>query len=153
MQWPRDLPRQNLLLPLTFELKPSQTGLLTEARELFSEMGLEISPLGGNTFTIQTQPDQFPQGDLIAIVNEVIEWLAETGKLMDKNKFREKILQSMACKAAVKAGERLQPESMLALIKQMRALKGLPTCPHGRPYIFRLSWDELDKIFKRDYAG
>ena len=90
LQWPRDLPRQNLLLPLTFELKPSQTGLLTEARELFSEMGLEISPLGGNTFTIQTQPDQFPQGDLIAIVNEVIEWLAETGKLMDKNKFREK---------------------------------------------------------------
>jgi DNA mismatch repair protein MutL len=152
LKWPQDLPRQNLLLPLTFELKPSQTSLLNEAMELFTELGLEISPMGGATYTIQTQPDPFIKGDLIGIVLEVLEWMTESGKKPDKNRFRERTLQSMACKAAVKAGDRMQQESMVELIKQIQAYSGLPTCPHGRPFIFRLSWDELDKIFKRDYA-
>jgi len=151
-KWPVELPRQALLLPLTFELTPMQADLIKEHIDFFNEIGLEISPFGGNTFTIQTQPEPYPHGDLIGIVNEVLDWILETGREIEKNQIREKTLQSMACKAAVKAGERLQPETMLSLVQQIRNKDILPTCPHGRPYLFRISWKELDKIFKRDYA-
>lgn len=145
-----ELPRQSLLLPLTFELSPAQSGLLKNYFDFFKRIGLEISPFGGNSFTIQTQPEAHVQGDLIALVREVLEWLEEHGKI-DEETLKKEALQRIACKNAVKAGDRLQPESMLALIQDARDLGTLPTCPHGRPFIFRLTWQDLDRIFKRDY--
>lgn len=146
-----ELPRQALLLPLTFELSPSQSGLLTDYIDFFKKIGLEISPFGGRSFTIQTQPEAHTQGDLIALVKEVLDWIQENGKI-DEEMLKKEAFQRIACKNAVKAGERLQPEAMLGLIQDARRLGTLPTCPHGRPFIFKLTWPDLDRIFKRDYS-
>ncbi|MCD4814290.1 DNA mismatch repair endonuclease MutL [bacterium] len=145
-------PRQSLLLPLTFECSASQTAILENYLDFFSELGLEISVFGKNTFTIQTQPAALPAANLIKLVKEVLDGILETGRKQSRESLREKTLHQMACKAAVKAGERMQAETMHHLVSQALALPGLPTCPHGRPFLFRLKWNELDKIFKRDYA-
>ncbi|MBN1595068.1 DNA mismatch repair endonuclease MutL [candidate division FCPU426 bacterium] len=150
---PSPIPRQQLLLPITFELTPAQSTWLKSNLGCFGDLGLEISSLGGNTFALQTQPESVARVDFAALILEIIEWGIEQGARMDQKILRERTVKSMACRAAVKAGERLQPETMLALVNQIGALAGLPTCPHGRPFLFRLSWKELDKIFKRDYAG
>lgn len=148
-QWPERLPRQLLLLPLTFEVAPSRSSLLDRLLDFFDKIGLEISPLGGNTYTIQTQPELFEKGNLSAIIIEVLEEVAENGRIPEAAQLRDLALKTMACHGAIKAGERLQPEAMLGLINRLKKHNCLPTCPHGRPYIFRLSWKELDKIFKR----
>ncbi len=148
-QWPERLPRQMLLLPLTFEVAPSRSSLLDQLLEFFNQIGLEISSLGGNTYTIQTQPELFEKGNLSAIIIEVLEQVVENGRIPEPAALHDLTLKTMACHGAVKAGERLQPEAMLGLINRLKKHNCMPTCPHGRPYIFRLTWKELDKIFKR----
>ncbi|MCK5218145.1 DNA mismatch repair endonuclease MutL [bacterium] len=148
-QWPERLPRQMLLLPMTFEVAPSRSSLLDQLLDFFNKLGLEISPLGGNTYIIQTQPELFEKGNLAAMIIEVLEQVAENGCLPEPAELHDLTLKTMACHAAVKSGERLQPEAMLGLINRLKKHNCMPTCPHGRPYIFRLTWKELDKIFKR----
>lgn len=143
--------RQPLLLPLTFEVTPSQQPILEKLLPFFDEMGLEISPMGGTTFTIQTQPTSIETRDLIGVVMEVLSEATESGTLPDLNQLNDQLLISLACHSAIKSGDRLQPETMEQLISQLKQIKHLPTCPHGRPTMFRLSWNELQKYFKRDY--
>jgi DNA mismatch repair protein MutL len=143
------LPRQALLLPLTLELSPSRAVLLEAWRPVFADLGLEISPFGQNTFALQTQPELWQQGNLLAWVQDVLEWAAELGRVPAQQEMRERAMQSMACHAAVKAGDRLQPEAMLSLVRRLSELQPPLTCPHGRPLVHRLSWAELDRLFKR----
>jgi DNA mismatch repair protein MutL len=61
----------------------------------------------------------------------------------------DKLLASLACKAAVKAGKRLQPEEMLKLLEQMGGCAAFSHCPHGRPVLKIFSQQEMEKWFKR----
>lgn len=143
--------RQPLLLPITFETTASEQPRLMALLDYFDHLGLELSFLGGNTFTIQTQPAILENPDLKGLIQEILDDSAAVGALPDQADLEDKILISMACHSAIKAGERLPLETMTKLIRDVKALPHLPTCPHGRPTIFRLSWSALEKYFKRDY--
>ncbi len=146
---PASIPRQALLLPLTFELPPAQSVLLEELRGEYARLGLEIEPFGKNTFVIRTQPHFWRGGDLPALVRETLDLGGETGRPPAAEALKDRVHKLLACHAAVKAGDRLQPEILQALVQGLRSLAKPWTCPHGRPFIFRLSWRELDRLFKR----
>ncbi len=143
------VPRQALLLPLTLELPASRAGLLAAWIPVFAELGLEISAFGRNTFALQTQPEFWKQGDLLALIEELLDWGAELGRPPGPEEMKAQALKSLACHAAVKAGDRLQPESMQSLIRRLGELTPPLTCPHGRPLVHRLTWAELDRLFQR----
>jgi len=143
------MPRQGLLLPLTFDLSPSKAALMTGLLDLFDALGIEIAAFGRNTFVIRTHPQVWAQGDLISMVKDLLDWVAELGKLPAAEELKDRTLKLMACHAAIKAGDRLQPEAMQALIGRLGEIPPPLTCPHGRPFLYRLTWQDLDKLFKR----
>ncbi len=148
---PEGTARQPLLLPITFESTPSDQPRLMALLEYFAHLGVEISPLGGTTFTIQSQPALLENPDLKGLIQDVLDYSAAFSTLPEQAALEDKILISMACHSAIKAGERLPLETMTNLILDMKTMPHLPTCPHGRPTMFRLTWGDLEKLFKRDY--
>jgi DNA mismatch repair protein MutL len=141
--------KQILMIPIQFEIEPAKYDLLLEIKELLDELGIEFSPFGKNSVIINTQPDFF-SGDLLSVLNEILDEIDENK--MSIQEIKEKTYRAIACRAAIKSGEKVDEIMIISLIQKITALKIIPTCPHGRPFIFRLSWQELDKIFKRDYS-
>jgi DNA mismatch repair protein MutL len=141
--------KQILMIPIQFEIEPAKYELLFEIKALLDEIGIEISPFGKNSLLINTQPDFF-MGDLRSALIEITDEIDE--KPFSIEEIKEKTYRALSCKAAVKSGEKLDEKMIISLLDKLNNLNIIPTCPHGRPFIFRLSWDELDKLFKRDYS-
>lgn len=141
--------KQMLLIPVEFDLEPAKYDLLFEIKELLEENGIEISPFGKSSVLVNSQPDFF-QGDIKSVLLEIIDSIIE--KPISINDIKEKTIATIACKAAIKTGDKIKESMMISLIKKVNELEIIPTCPHGRPFIFRLTWGELDRIFKRDYS-
>jgi len=78
-----------------------------------------------------------------------VEQLLSAGKLPDRRDLLDELLHGIACKAAVKAGDRLAPEEITALLEGRHLIAEAHHCPHGRPTAVVFSREELDKQFKR----
>ncbi len=143
------LERQALLLPVTVDLSPARAALLQGNLDAFAAVGFEIVPFGKHTYAVQTQPRLWKVGSLDVWLNEVLDWMSENEKTPTQEAFRDFAWQRMACQAAVKAGDRLQPEVVHMIVEGLRELEPPLTCPHGRPLVVRWNWTELDRLFKR----
>ena len=134
--------KQALLFPVTVELKPEQTDLLEQEQEAVAALGLEAEFFGGMTWLVTTLPAAAADLPPQEVLTDLLEGLA-------RPEYMDKQLASLACKAAVKAGKRLQSEEMLHLLAQMGGCEAFSHCPHGRPVLKIFSRQELEKWFKR----
>jgi len=135
---------QALLFPVTAELKPEQADLLEKKREAVAALGMEAEFFGGSTWLIKTLPAltaHLPPQEVLA---DILDGLAAAVP-----EYMDKLLMSLACKAAVKAGKRLQPEEMLKLLEQMGGCVAFSHCPHGRPVLKIFSPQDMEKWFRR----
>lgn len=138
---------QLLLTPLTFELGPAYTELLMENADLLGELGFEIDRFGGGTVALRQVPGGIEVEEMDVFLSEICENLT-LGKRPGLSDTRDKILHTIACKAAIKAGKASPAPEMELLIK--RVLSGeVKYCPHGRPVSMELSKRSMDKNFKR----
>lgn len=142
-------PSQGLLLPVTLELDHREAAILTERIFWFNRAGFILEYFGGNTFLIRGAPPGFAPGQEKEFFNDMLEYLRERGAGASYDEFFSRLASSLACKSAVKAGERLAQSSMDALIDRLAGAENPYTCPHGRPTIIHLSFTELEKKFKR----
>ncbi|MEW6515856.1 MAG: DNA mismatch repair endonuclease MutL [candidate division FCPU426 bacterium] len=143
-----DIKKQLLLVPIQVELNAGEFNLLMGIKEILDKSGIDFTVAGKNVIMINSQPHFF-NGDIYLVIKEILETGHENDKI--DHKIQEKIFKAIACKSAVKAGERLHEVQIQTLIQRLKQHNIIQTCPHGRPYIFRISWSELDKIFKRNY--
>jgi len=93
-------------------------------------------------------PAAAAKADPVAVVERILTGLAEERAATPED-LVEDILASMACRAAVKAGDRLTREQVLELLREAGGLEHSSTCPHGRPTTLRLTFDALEGYFKR----
>ncbi len=135
---------QNLLVPLKVEVEYKEKELIVENKELFKEFGFEVEDFGEGEILLRTAPIF----DFRASIKETFYFILNKIAEGDKRDFREKIVVSMSCKNAVKAGEPLSYSEMDMLLKKLHEY-GKYTCPHGRPIIIKLTYDKLDKMFGR----
>lgn len=142
-------PSQGLLLPVTLELDHREAAILTERIFWFNRAGFILEYFGGNTFLIRGAPPGFAPGQEKEFFNDMLEYLRERGAGASYDEFFSRLASSLACKSAVKAGERLAQSSMDALIERLTGSENPYTCPHGRPTIIHLSFADLEKKFKR----
>jgi DNA mismatch repair protein MutL len=144
---------QQLLFPSVVELSPSEYFVLENNSDLFSKLGFEIKPFGGKSVMINAVPSLLKNKSEELFVKEILCDLEEKSKIQIETSdplFRIKSLaQSFACKAAIKAGERLGQNDMSSLYKNLFATGNPFSCPHGRPTLIRFPLKELDKRFKR----
>ncbi|MBP7331290.1 MAG: DNA mismatch repair endonuclease MutL [Firmicutes bacterium] len=142
-------PSQGLLLPVTLELDFREVAILTERIFWFNRAGFVLEYFGGGTFLLRGVPTGFTPGQEETFFHDMLKYLSEKGAGASFDEFFSALASSMACRNAVKAGEKLTVSSMNALSRRLAGAKNPYTCPHGRPTIIHLSFAELEKKFKR----
>jgi DNA mismatch repair protein MutL len=146
------IPRQALLFPVTVELTPAQMDTLEHHEHTVATLGLQAEHFGGATYVIKAVPALIRHEEPGSLLREVLDSLRGTTREEGRRPLTQavdELLASMACKAAIKAGNRLQPQEMLKLLAQMETSAVFSHCPHGRPVIKTLSAQEVERWFHR----
>ena len=136
--------KQNLLVPIRFELDPREKQLALEKNEIFSSFGFDIDDFEKNEILLRTTPTMDLRDSYENIIKEILDNIS---KNKDKD-IRENIIVSMSCKGAIKANHKLTIEEMYSMVAKLHEV-GEYTCPHGRPIIVKMSLLDLEKLFKR----
>jgi len=141
--------KQQLLLPLTIELSTLECEIFEQYSETFLKLGFEIELFGKNTFIVHSVPSVIAGENIEQTILSVISDLSDEKQTRAVKDPQERVIEYMACRSAIKFGKDLSMYEMLNLIRQLDTLKRPYTCPHGRPSMIKLSFDELEKRFKR----
>jgi DNA mismatch repair protein MutL len=140
---------QRLLIPEPIDLTMEQAGAVLEARPQLAELGLEVEDFGGGTVAVSSYPALLGPVPVAQILKSVVDALTTKDRPPTRDQLFDHLLATMACKAAVKAGDRLSPEEIDYLMKLRPTAEDSHHCPHGRPTSLVFSRQELDKQFKR----
>jgi DNA mismatch repair protein MutL len=140
---------QPLLVPLQIEFSSEEMGFINDNAEVFSKLGFEIEPFGGNTFVVHAVPSFFSNEDIDSVIRGVLDDILNEKNPTKLHGKTEDIINYMSCRSAIKFGKSLTLDEMQGLIEQMEKLKRPYTCPHGRPTMINLSLGELEKMFGR----
>lgn len=137
---------QLLLVPVIVELEPDRAARDSEICEGLDRLGLKAESFGRGTLKITAVPALLKSADPRGLVLEVIDRVAE-GEMGEE--VYQKLLHGMACRAAVKAGRRMEREELEALLKSAEGIDFSGRCPHGRPTMVTFTVKELEELFKR----
>ena len=139
---------QMLLAPVTARLSAAEKQAVLEHQQLLQDAGLELEDFGDRTVLVRAVPADVTPDDVESLVVELADRLAAGGRDAVSEK-TEWVLHSIACRAAVKAGDKNDAAQLLHLAQEILAGKVPPFCPHGRPVVLKLTKKELEKQFGR----
>jgi DNA mismatch repair protein MutL len=141
-------PAQRLLLPLTLEFAAPELEAIEAQRELLQHVGYEIEPFSGRTVVLHTAPNPHPRFDAARCFQELVADLAGDRFGGWANRL-ERFAATFACRAAIKAGQRLEPEEMRELVARLLTATLPAHDVHGRPTVVQLPKHELERRFGR----
>ena len=141
-------PSQRLLFPATLHLGPAEGDAFESNRDALAQLGFEVEPFGGHSIIVSAVPMPHPRFDALRCLRDTLDSL--TGdRLPSAAAQHERLAATVACKAAIKAGDSMSPAEMQALYIAL-ATTTLPAHDvHGRSTIVQITWDELDRRFGR----
>jgi DNA mismatch repair protein MutL len=145
----RDIPSQPLLIPEPIELSAAQSTLLLKHRDDLEKLGLLIEPFGGMTVAVRGVPVGLGKVDAAVLVQDLFDDMTEWDTASSLEIRVRSVLASLACHGAVRAGRAMALPEIQQLIDDWVQEGLIMTCPHGRRTAFRLSTDELAKLFGR----
>lgn len=138
---------QQLLQGDIVECSPAEKVLILEHMQELEELGFSMELFGERTFIIKTIPLIFGRLQPKEIIYEILDLLHEGKHKVLQT--REDIITRMACRAAVMAGDMVTIAEMEKYVQELAQTKLPYTCPHGRPTMFKVSVEELEKKFRR----
>lgn len=139
---------QPLLVPYTFELPGELKESLIENINEINSMGIEISPLSGDTFQISSIPSFMEKTRIEDTIHSIIEDLKDSSK-NNLTQIQSKLLSTIACHGSIRAGDILYESQARKIIEDLMKCKLPYSCPHGRPIIWELDEKQLAKNFER----
>jgi DNA mismatch repair protein MutL len=140
---------QRTLVPQPLEFAAREAALLLEHRDLLRELGYGLEEFGGSTLLLAAYPAMLAHADHGQVLRDLADRLLSAGQTPARRDIIDSLLHMMACKGAVKAGQRLKPEEMESLLAQRHLIDDAHHCPHGRPTALVLTRSELDRQFGR----
>ncbi|HEX2973007.1 MAG TPA: DNA mismatch repair endonuclease MutL [Tepidisphaeraceae bacterium] len=143
------LESQRLLIPDVIPVSGRQLAILEQIQPLLKQLGIEVSEFGPGSIAIQGFPSFLDRLQPGRFVHELLERGEQEQLDLHEEELLHEILDMMACKAAVKAGDPLSPQEIEALLSKRDEVERSSNCPHGRPTTLRLSLRDLEKQFKR----
>jgi len=143
------LEAQRLLIPETIEMTSEQVSVLQDHHALLQKLGIDFTLYGETTVAVQSFPSVLHNSAITPFVKDLADRLAEKGNKPHTEVLIHEVLDMMACKAAVKAGDPLTDDEMRGLIQQRDVVGKSSNCPHGRPTTLRFSLADLERQFKR----
>ena len=142
------VPAQMLLVPVQVNLTAAEKQALLQNAEMLNDAGLEVEDFGGSTVMVRAVPADVQVDDVEDMVVELAARFVDGSHDALREK-TEWVLHSIACRAAIKAGDRTSNAEMLALAQQILEGAIPPFCPHGRPCVLKITRKELEKQFGR----
>lgn len=143
-----DIPIQQLLVHIILNFSPQEAQLIEQNLELLRELGIGLEPSGPEQFRLTEVPADIDSAGAEDFIREILESIQEMHR-PSAAELRHMAIATMACKAAIKAGYKLNFRQMEVLLQDLNNTAMPYTCPHGRPTIIKFSNDELAKMFKR----
>jgi len=140
---------QELISPLTLELSPREQVMLDSWKEVLQDMGFDIQPFGGNTFTVRSLPATGYRLESPEAVHAVLEDLFTMGKVTPESTSQDEVLKLLACRGSIKSGRLLSKKEMEGLVCDLLECESPRTCPHGRPTMIFIQVSELERMFGR----
>ena len=140
---------QPLLLPVVVDLAPADAARLAEAAPSLGRMGLEIEPFGAGAILVRALPAVLGAADPRPLVADIADELADAEETTALAVRLDAVIARMACHGSIRAGRRLNPSEMNALLRQMEQVPRAATCSHGRPTFLKLSRAEIETLFGR----
>jgi DNA mismatch repair protein MutL len=141
--------RQVLLLPEVVELEPAEQRRLVARGEALARLGLVVEPFGPGAVLVREMPALLGQAAPAELVRDLAADLLELDQALGLEEALESVLASVACHGSVRAGRRLGPEEMNALLRQMEATLFSGQCNHGRPTYIELKREDIERLFGR----
>lgn len=140
---------QRLLAPVLVQMTQHDLALLEELKEVLSDAGFDVQRFDDSSAAIHAIPTLFgDNADPRTLFLEALdEWQAGRGAVTRERMRRQ--IATMACKRAIKAGDKLSEEEVKGFLQEMLRSDSMPTCPHGRPIVIEMSRYSLEKRFKR----
>ena len=138
---------QRLLLPVVFTPAPEEGAALLQDTEALAAFGFDCEDFGGGSIVVRQCPDYIDAADVEATLLELAAGLLE-GRRMDPESARDHLLATMACKAAIKGGQKNGPAELERVAKAVMSGQ-VRCCPHGRPVAVELTRAQLEKMFGR----
>lgn len=145
----KSLDRQRMLVPATVQLTSAEAAMALDSKEMLAEIGFEVESFGGDTIVLNAYPSILSKRAPEEMLRQVLEALMSGGKKVNAQDVLDELMNMMACKAAIKAGDRLSDPEITALLEQRHLYQDTHHCPHGRPTALFFSREQLDKMFKR----
>jgi DNA mismatch repair protein MutL len=143
------LESQKLLVPEPVDLTATESAVALEHSELLAKLGVEVQPFGGETVLVSSYPAMLANLSPAEVLRELVEKLLAGGRQPDARDLLDELLHMIACKAAVKFGDRLSDGEIDSLLAQRHLAQDQHHCPHGRPTSLVFTRDDLDRQFKR----
>ena len=143
-----NVPSQLLLQPAAIDLSAAEKQALLENLPLLENAGLDVADFGGSTVLLRAVPADVEPHSAEDLLVEIADRLLK-GSRDALNEHTEWVLHSIACRAAIKAGDKSSPQELMALAEKILSGEVPPFCPHGRPCVLKLTRKELEKQFGR----
>jgi DNA mismatch repair protein MutL len=141
--------RQGLLIPEVVEMEEAAVERLCTRAAEFEELGLSIEKFGPGAVVVREVPSLLGQSDVKGLLRDLADDLEEFGAGLALKERLEDVCSTMACHGSVRAGRRLTPEEMNALLREMEVTPHSGQCNHGRPTYVELNLSDIERLFGR----
>jgi len=143
------LQSQRLLIPESFEVTVSGAEVLKANAGLTEKLGIELVPFGPRTMAVQAFPSLLSNVQPLDFLQDLIDLIEHKDAGLDAESLLDEVLNMAACKAAIKAGQKLTDSEIEQLLADRQNAESSSRCPHGRPTTIKFSISDLEKQFKR----
>jgi DNA mismatch repair protein MutL len=143
------LTSQRLLIPATVDLNEAQSAAVKDAEMILQKLNIEIEPFGPNTVAVHTFPEILSKTEPEQFIVELLDLVSDKEVSPDPERLLHHVLDMAACKAAIKAGQKLSAVEISQLLEDKETLQRSSSCPHGRPTTIKFTLKDLEKQFKR----
>jgi DNA mismatch repair protein MutL len=141
--------RQILLIPEIVELDETDAARLGERADELARFGLAIEPFGPGALAVRETPALLGKTDAQGLVRDLAEHMAEWDDALPLERRLMHVAATMACYGSVRAGRRLKPDEMNALLREMEDVPNAGQCNHGRPTYVELKLTDIERLFGR----
>ena len=143
------LKTQMLLIPVAFEASHAELAACADYAAELAQYGLDLADLGNGQIAVRAVPQMLGKSDVAALARDVLRELAAVGSSQTIEAQENRLLGTMACHGAIRAGRQLTLPEMNALLRDMEATPRSNQCNHGRPTWVKLTLADLDGLFLR----
>jgi len=141
--------QQILLIPEIVELDEADAARLAQRAPELARFGLVIEPFGPGAVAVRETPSMLGEVDVKGLLRDLAEHMAEWNDSLPLERRLLHVSATMACHGSVRAGRRLKPEEMNALLREMEAVPNSGQCNHGRPTYVELKLADIERLFGR----